>query len=406
MKRFELPQSPVFSTRAWRPEQVRLGVDKLLTGLESSLPSRHEPLLLKPCLNTDRPALVGGSSDFRLLVALIEALRDRGHRALWIAEAALPPFRRAGVFPWARLRADRLFRAFDLKFIDVATYPTRPLALPTGTVRLSRVIDDVGGVLNLPTLKTHARLGLTGGAANLKGLVHPEDRALLVRDSAKSLVGLSLAVRPCVTLLDALLVMEGEGPLLGTPRRTELLMAAADGLALDLVAARLFGYTPEEVPHLFEALYAQALEPEAQVWVESRVGVLYDLRRPRARRRVERTRELVTGFLHGELEKRAELPGWSALATRLNLHHTVHPQEERLEHLTRAPERCGTCHRCEAVCPVGLARDAIGAVPKDPRCIECLYCLQVCDRQALQVEGSFGATWEHLGPHRRFLEHL
>lgn len=406
MKRFELPSFPVFSTRAWRPAEVRQGVEKLLTALAHVLPSPSGPLLLKPSLSADRPALVSGSTDFRVLVALIEALRDRGFRALWVAEAAKPPFRRAGVFPWARLRADRLFRAYDVKFVDVSTWPTRSLSLPAGQVRLSRVLEDVVGVINLPILKTHPRLGLTGAASNLKGLVHPDDRAILMRSSATSLVGLTQAVSPFLTLLDALVVMEGEGPLLGSPRRTELLMASTHALALELVAARLFGYTPEEVPHLFEALYTQALEPEAQVWVESRVGVLYDLKRPRDRRRVERSRELLTGFLKGELEKRAELPGWSSLAARLELHHPVHPESGRQERLSRAPERCGECRRCEAVCPVGLEREAIGLLPAHPRCIECLYCLQVCDKEALSVEGQLGAVWEQLLPHKGWLERL
>jgi Fe-S-cluster-containing hydrogenase component 2 len=90
------------------------------------------------------------------------------------------------------------------------------------------------------------------------------------------------------------------------------------------------------------------------------------------------------------VRRRGHDTGWRHVARLLDLHPRVDSREDSLHGLQRHPARCGECVRCESFCPVGLKREEIGSQPAVSRCIECLYCFQVCDRGALTVRGEPG----------------
>lgn len=404
MKRFEVPGAPVYMATCWTPAQVRAVVEEGLS--QMGLPSPGGMLFLKPCVGTDRIGLLGGSTDLRVLVALIETLKDRGYHDLMLGDTPLPPYLRAGVAPWRRLRLDRLVRRYNLRFVDINVHPTRAVALSTGTIHLPRVLEEALALINLANVRTHPEAGLAMGAWNLKGLVASVDRPVLIHHSAEAMVALSRHLRPHFTLLDALVAMEGEGPLDGTPCRLERLFFCRDVLTLDLVAARLFGYTPEEVPHVWHALYDHALSPEAQVMVEEKISVIRDLRRPHVKGAAYETSQMVKGWVQGYLRRRAESTGWRLIAERFHLRYQVDTREDSLRDLSRDPVRCDTCRKCEAYCPVGLKREQIGALPAHDACIQCLYCFAVCDRGALSLQGEGGALLELLQNNKGALERL
>ena len=55
--------------------------------------------------------------------------------------------------------------------------------------------------------------------------------------------------RPQLAVMDAIVAMEGKGPVNGRPRRMELVLASRDGLALDASAMRLVGLDPKRARH-------------------------------------------------------------------------------------------------------------------------------------------------------------
>ena len=62
------------------------------------------------------------------------------------------------------------------------------------------------------------------------------------------LVDLLAAVRPALTVMDAVVGMEGNGPRNGRPKGIGAILAAADPVALDAVACRMVGIEPLMVP--------------------------------------------------------------------------------------------------------------------------------------------------------------
>ena len=63
-----------------------------------------------------------------------------------------------------------------------------------------------------------------------------------------------MLLRPAINIVDAIVAMEGKGPIRGTPRAMNLLMGSTDGPAAERVAAELIGLRPSRIRTLRAAL--------------------------------------------------------------------------------------------------------------------------------------------------------
>ena len=115
-------------------------------------------------------------------------------------------------------------------------------------------------VINLPKLKTHEMMTMTCGVKNLYGAVVGPAKAALHLTAGRSramFAGLLLEIahaRPvAMTIVDAVVAMEGDGPGSGVPRKAGLLIAGENPVAVDTVAGRLAGIPPELLPVELEA---------------------------------------------------------------------------------------------------------------------------------------------------------
>lgn len=121
-------------------------------------------------------------------------------------------------------------------------------------VRIIRSVAEADLVINLPKLKTHGQMVYTGAVKNLFGAIPGTDkmeyhmRMAEYQRFAHALIDIYLAARPRLTLVDAVVGMEGAGPSAGDPRHLGLILAGEDAFALDYVALRIIGTDPMQVP--------------------------------------------------------------------------------------------------------------------------------------------------------------
>ncbi len=129
---------------------------------------------------------------------------------------------------------------------------------PAGTafhrLRLIRRLLDADLVINLPKAKTHGQMVMTAAVKNSFGAVVGMEKAQWhfragksPADFARLLLHVHALIAPRLSILDAVIGMEGNGPSAGDPRPLGLLMASADAHALDAVLARIWGLDPHQV---------------------------------------------------------------------------------------------------------------------------------------------------------------
>jgi uncharacterized protein (DUF362 family) len=109
-------------------------------------------------------------------------------------------------------------------------------------------------VLHLPTVKTHGHSTTTGAVKNAFGGLLKEVRHYaheFIHEVLVDLLYMQRELHPAVfAVMDGTVVGDGAGPRTMLPREGNLILASADSVAIDAVAARLMGYDPLAIPYL------------------------------------------------------------------------------------------------------------------------------------------------------------
>lgn len=196
-----------------------------------------------------------------LIVASAHALRRLGATSVVVAEG--PGHRRDTE---AVVQQAGLLEALDdagLEFVDLNEAPVVRVPLRsryTGLPELwvPRLLHEADVVVSMPKLKTHhwvaATLSLKNCFGCMPGRVYgwPKD-VFHVRNVPNSILDIAGAVRPTLAIIDGIVGMEGNGPLLGDPVHSGVVVVSRDPVAADVTGARLMGMDPEKIHYLMEA---------------------------------------------------------------------------------------------------------------------------------------------------------
>lgn len=242
------------------------------------------------------------------------------------------------------------------------------------TFRYTAYLDDADAIIDFCKLKTHGMMAMTCGAKNMFGAIpgtmKPEYhfRYPDPKDFARMIVDLNEYFKPRLTIVDAVMCMEGNGPTGGTPRYMGALVAGETPHKVDLLCAKLIGLSREEVPTL-EAALEQGLIPERaeelRVDGDPEEFVLADFHR------------IATGNSHLFRGDGKSLKG----RIRGAFLNTVLAQKPKLK-----DRQCVGCGVCSNICPV----KAIAMTDNKPqidrkKCIRCFCCQEFCPQSAMVV---------------------
>ncbi len=237
---------------------------------------------------------------------------------------------------------------------------------------------EADGVLNLCKLKTHTYMGMTGAIKNnfgaIPGRAKPGYHAKL-HDPARfagMLLDLAACVAPRLSIMDAVVGMEGDGPNAGAPRRIGLLLASENPLALDVVASEIIGLPLENNPVLAEAKkrgdYPTQIEEVDLVGTDVANLRITDYALPTT---------LAGG---GGL---ANLSWWQKVAAPLFRDGlTVRPRI--------VEGKCIACGACRDICPMHVitiksnGRHRYAQID-DKGCIRCYCCHETCPQDAIEL---------------------
>lgn len=109
-------------------------------------------------------------------------------------------------------------------------------------------------ILHLPTIKTHGHSITTGAIKNAFGGLLKEVRHYCHKYIHETLVDLLIMqkeIHPFIfAVMDGCVAGDGAGPRTMIPRIKNVILASADCVAIDAVAAKLMGFEPLEIPYI------------------------------------------------------------------------------------------------------------------------------------------------------------
>lgn len=117
-------------------------------------------------------------------------------------------------------------------------------------IMIPKTMLEANYVLNLAKMKTCAHTTVTLGIKNLYGCFKEEKKSRLHKKLDAVLPYLAKTIRTDMTIIDGMICMEGNGPVVGNPRKMGVLVAGTDVVAVDSFCVGLMGFKPEEINHI------------------------------------------------------------------------------------------------------------------------------------------------------------
>ncbi len=195
----------------------------------------------------------------RIMEDIIALLKDFGIDDITIGEGTVvmdPADTKTQQHAYQSLGYDTLKKKYGIKVFNILERPFRKVDLGDD-VHLKFNVDalDSDLIVDLPVLKTHNQTVVSLGIKNLKGLIDiPSRKKCHSADPVKNLhfrvARLADRLPPVFTLIDGIYSLERGPAFDGHVRRSNLLVASADILAVDKVGSTLLGLDPARVPHL------------------------------------------------------------------------------------------------------------------------------------------------------------
>jgi uncharacterized protein (DUF362 family) len=116
-------------------------------------------------------------------------------------------------------------------------------------------------ILNIPKLKVHCQMTMSGAVKNMFGCVVGFRKAMSHNKLGHShdlfrsmLMDVYLALPKTVHLMDGIHPLHNDGPINGKPFKLGFLAASNNGIAIDTAAYTVLGLMPNQVPLWEEAL--------------------------------------------------------------------------------------------------------------------------------------------------------
>ena len=223
--------------------------------------ARGKTVLLKPNLvepSRDAPAI---NTHPLVVRAAAEVFRSWGAASVFVAEG--PGHCRDAMLVLDESGLSKILEESHLEFVDlnhddVEFVSNRlrqtnlsPLALPASLRRADLIVS-------LPKMKTHHWAGVTLSLKNffgvMPGIVYGWPKNVLhYAGIGPSILDINAAVRPHLAIVDGIVGMEGDGPIMGTPRRLGVLVMGTNLPAVDATCARLMQIDPWRVGYLAAA---------------------------------------------------------------------------------------------------------------------------------------------------------
>lgn len=234
---------------------------------------RGKRILLKPNLVETRPGAEHINTHPLVVRAAVEAFLHLGAARVLVAEGvghrrdSLLVLEESGLAEV--LFEDRIPFA-DLNYDTVFTVANTHGATRLTTLTFPDTLKQVDWIVSLAKMKTHHWAGVTLSMKNLFGVMPGSyygwpKNVLHHAGIMESILDIAAALKPQLAIVDGIIGMEGDGPIMGTPKPAGVLVMGRNPPAVDATCARIMGIDPQRILYLARAAGKLGAIREAQI---------------------------------------------------------------------------------------------------------------------------------------------
>lgn len=222
----------------------------LLGGIDRFI-AKGDRVLIKPNVGWDRQPEQAANTNPEVVAAMVKLCREAGAERVMVTDVSLNDpkrcFFRSGIQAAAQQAGAIVQLPSSNDFIDTDMQGELLKIWP-----VARYYHEVDKVINIPIVKHHSLCGCTLGMKNLYGAIGGR-RNQLHQSIHTSIADLSNAIKPTLTLMDAIRVLKSNGPTGGSlddVAQENSIIAGTDPVAIDAYSLRFLDLKPEQVPFL------------------------------------------------------------------------------------------------------------------------------------------------------------
>ncbi|MFA5043263.1 MAG: DUF362 domain-containing protein [Kiritimatiellia bacterium] len=355
----------------YRPATVQAAIERLVADLGgmSAWVRPGQTVLLKPNLLSARNPEQAVTTHPEVVRALIRMVKAAGGSPM-VADSGMSVIQIERV--WEKTGFKAMCGEEAVPLVNLEKSGSAQFNRAGVVYSVAKPVLDAALVINVPKLKTHMLTGLTNAVKNVYGTLPGFQKTILhkqyptPRQFSAFLAELYARVKPGLTVSDAVVAMEGNGPTAGDLAPLGFLAGSTDGVALDAALCHILKIPLNKVTYL-------GLLQRAGVGVVdwSRIELVGNVPLPLSRPpfRVPAT----AGLLN-------RIPIW--LLRLLAPYVWIRPA---------FTAHCVKCGLCVKACPVTALRMVEGGGPvlNPAACIGCCCCHEICPHRAVDMTQSF-----------------
>ena len=153
---------------------------------------------------------------------------------------------------------DKICRDIGAEQVNLSTLPSQYVedTIQGKIVKVqvpNLLLDGVDCFVSVPVLKVHVMTTITLSMKNLWGCYPDTMRCLHHTDLGRKLALLTKVINPRLVVVDGTYGLDGHGPMYGTAKRLDLLLASNNPVVADALGTRLMGFDPQDVDHIVYA---------------------------------------------------------------------------------------------------------------------------------------------------------
>ena len=238
------------------PLQQTIADGLLASGIQPAA-IRDRKVLLKPNMVEPTREVPHMTTHPAMIVAAAEVFRRWGGQVM-VGEG--PGHVRDTRMALVESGVEEALRSAGLPFADINYEETRWVknaggASPLEGFHFPKSVVEADLIVSMPKMKTHHWVGVTASMKNLygtiPGIIYGWPKNVLHYGGIPHTVyDINASLPKSIAIIDGIECMEGDGPIMGTPRHMGLVLIGSVPAAVDATACRLMDVPPEKVSYL------------------------------------------------------------------------------------------------------------------------------------------------------------
>lgn len=393
MKEFTFEKDSIKLFECRNMKDVERNIEQVFKDNQKILPRKKDAkILVKPNLNNDLNALTGNSTDLRVIISVLRALKKRKYSNVTLADGPNCGVNHIGIDVFSRLSLRQVAKMFDIKLMNLNKDKGRIVKLLTDDAEIAESILDSDFIIDLPKIKTHMEAKITIACKNYMGGLKGTEKRKMHENLPGNIVRLNEIIKTDLIIVDGLVAMEGNGPGAGIPKKLNVILSGHNPYVMDFLCSKLMGFDYNKIPFLKIALGKGHLS-QNDVKDLGKVEKIADFL-PAKQNLFSKILLYKNVFINIRFSKPFQrffdsgIIPWLLFKMGVRQDQYIH-REKEINKLSERPglsaEGKEKLRKClEVYCPIGMER------LDDERCLKCMYCYQIVP-DLINLDGDLGA---------------